>query len=121
MLFWSLVRKHHKVSKSLTIQYDTLLYLVEDSELSRRVIGKYINVYHYPDGRKELHLNGEELPCSAYGRLAMEIGIADAWLWYNVRVVPFFSQKPSVINAAITFLLNQGSESIMTRAPSCSN
>ena len=46
------VREKRKVSKSLTIQYDKMLYLIEDSELSRRAIGKYIDVYHYPDGRK---------------------------------------------------------------------
>ncbi len=39
-----------------------MLYLIEDSELSRRAIGKYIDVYHYPDGRKELRLNGTLLP-----------------------------------------------------------
>jgi hypothetical protein len=46
------VREKRKVSKSLTIQYDKMLYLIEDSELGRRAIGKYIDVYHYPDGRK---------------------------------------------------------------------
>ncbi len=56
------VREKRKVSKSLTIQYDKMLYLIEDSELSRRAIGKYIDVYHYPDGRKELRLNGTLLP-----------------------------------------------------------
>ncbi len=64
------VREHRKVSKSLTIQYDKMLYLIEDSELSRRAIGKYIDVYHYPDGRKELRLNGETLPYSTYDRLS---------------------------------------------------
>lgn len=64
------VREHRKVSKSLTIQYDKMLYLIEDSELSRRAIGKYIDVYHYPDGRKELRLNGEALPYSTYDRLS---------------------------------------------------
>ncbi|MDU1436441.1 MAG: ISNCY family transposase [Citrobacter freundii] len=54
------VREKRKVSKSLTIQYDKMLYLIEDSELSRRAIGKYIDVYHYPDGRKELRLNGTQ-------------------------------------------------------------
>jgi hypothetical protein len=58
------VREKRKVSKSLTIQYDKMLYLIEDSELSRRAIGKYIDVYHYPDGRKELRLNGTLLPYS---------------------------------------------------------
>jgi hypothetical protein len=63
------VREKRKVSKSLTIQYDKMLYLIEDSELSRRAIGKYIDVYHYPDGRKELRLNGT-LPYSTYDRLS---------------------------------------------------
>jgi len=40
------------------VQYDKALYLIEDTELSRRAIGKYIEVWHYPDGRKELRLNG---------------------------------------------------------------
>ncbi|MFW3729256.1 ISNCY-like element ISKpn21 family transposase, partial [Klebsiella pneumoniae] len=62
------VREKRKVSKSLTIQYDKMLYLIEDSELSRRAIGKYIDVYHYPDGRKELRLNGTLLPYSTYDR-----------------------------------------------------
>jgi hypothetical protein len=51
-------------SQNRWIQYDKMLYLIEDSELSRRAIGKYIDVYHYPDGRKELRLNGTLLPYS---------------------------------------------------------
>ncbi len=51
-------REPRRVSKSLTVQYDKVLYLIEDNELSRRAIGKYIEVWHYPDGRKELRLNG---------------------------------------------------------------
>lgn len=33
-------------------------------------MGKYIEVYHYPDGRIELRGNDTALPCSAYVRLA---------------------------------------------------
>ncbi|HGX3394687.1 TPA: hypothetical protein ACNH9M_000723 [Enterobacter hormaechei] len=32
-------------------------------------IGKYIEVWHYPDGRKELRLNGVILPYSTYNRI----------------------------------------------------
>ncbi|MBL9790433.1 GNAT family N-acetyltransferase [Klebsiella pneumoniae] len=53
-------REPRRVSKSLTVQYDKVLYLIEDNELSRRAIGKYIEVWHYPDGRKELRLNNPE-------------------------------------------------------------
>lgn len=53
----------------MTVQYDKVLYLIEDRELSRMVIGKYIEVWHYPDGRKEVRLNGTALPYSTYDRL----------------------------------------------------
>lgn len=33
----------------------------------RRAIGKYIEVWHYPDGHKELRLNGVLLPYSTVG------------------------------------------------------
>ncbi len=63
-------REPRRVSKSLTVQYDKVLYLIEDTELSRRAIGRYIEVWHYPDGRKELRLNGTALPYSTYDRLS---------------------------------------------------
>ncbi len=63
-------REPRRVSKSLTVQYDKVLYLIEDSEISRKAIWKYIEVWHYPDGRKELRLNGVTLPYSTYDRLS---------------------------------------------------
>ncbi|HEM6842109.1 TPA: ISNCY family transposase, partial [Providencia stuartii] len=64
------IREYRKVSKNLTIQYDKIVYLTEDSEYSRRAIGKCIDVYHYPDERKELRLNGIPLPFITYDRLS---------------------------------------------------
>ena len=43
-----------------------MLYLIEDS----KAMGKYIDVWHYPDGRKEIRLNGGVLPYSIYERLS---------------------------------------------------
>lgn len=63
-------REARRVSKSLTVQYDKVLYLIEDNEFSRRAIGKYIDVWHYPDGHKELRLNGVSLPYSTYDKLS---------------------------------------------------
>jgi hypothetical protein len=63
-------REPRRVSKSLTVQYDKTLYLLEDNDKSRQVMGKYIEIYHYPDGKIELRANGTALPCSAYDRLA---------------------------------------------------
>lgn len=45
----------------------TLFYALQ---YSRRAIGKYIDVYHYPNGQKKLRLNGVVLPCSTYDRLS---------------------------------------------------
>ncbi len=70
-------REPRRVSKSLTVQYDKVLYLIEDCELSRMAIGKYIEVWHYPDGRKELSLNGSAIPYSTYDRLS-EISVRPA-------------------------------------------
>lgn len=58
-----------RISKSLTVQYDKMLYLIEDSALSRNAIGKYIEVWDYPDERKETYLNGGVPPYSIYDRL----------------------------------------------------
>jgi len=63
-------REPRKVSKSLTIRYDKMLYLLEDNDESRRVMGKYLDTYQYPDGRIELRSNGTALPYSAYDRLS---------------------------------------------------
>ena len=63
-----------------------MLYLIEDNEYSRRAIGKYIDVWHYPDGHKELRLNGVLLPYSTYDRLSEvdPVAIVD-----NKRLGPF--------------------------------
>ncbi|ACT06965.1 Integrase catalytic region [Dickeya chrysanthemi Ech1591] len=63
-------REPRKVSKSLTIQYDKMLYLLEDNEISRKAAGKYLDVYHYPNGEIELHFVGIKLPYSTYDRLS---------------------------------------------------
>lgn len=49
---------------------DPVLLWSKDSEHSRRAIGKYIEVWHYPDGHKELRLNGVLLPYSTFDRLS---------------------------------------------------
>ncbi|SUC47135.1 Uncharacterised protein [Providencia stuartii] len=43
MLFFTW-REPRRVSKSLAVQYDKMLYLIEDSSASRKAIGKYIEV-----------------------------------------------------------------------------
>ncbi|HCO4835955.1 TPA: ISNCY family transposase, partial [Escherichia coli] len=36
----------------------------------QQCLGKYIDVWHYPDGHKELRLNDVQLPYSTYDRLS---------------------------------------------------
>lgn len=76
------VREHRKISKSLTIQYDKMLYLIEDSELSRRANGKYFVLYHYPDGLKERHTR------SAYTAPVAVRG--DFWQESQSRTITFY-------------------------------
>jgi hypothetical protein len=47
-------REPRKVSKSLTVRYDRVTYLLNDTPGHRKLIGRYIAVWEYPDGRIEL-------------------------------------------------------------------
>ncbi|MDK3026618.1 ISNCY family transposase [Cupriavidus taiwanensis] len=63
-------REPRCVSKSLTIQYDKMLYLLADTPEHRKLAGRYIDVYHYADGRIEPRANGVALPYTTYDRLS---------------------------------------------------
>ena len=58
-----------KVTENLTLRYERKLYLLEDTPQNRRLIGKYIEVFQYPDGRIEIRVNGAALPYSLYDKL----------------------------------------------------
>jgi transposase len=62
-------REPRKVSHALTLQYDKTIYLLADTPEMHRLIGKYIEVVEYPDGRIELRAGGTSLPYSTYDRL----------------------------------------------------
>jgi hypothetical protein len=63
-------REKRKVSNSLTLQYDKIIYLIADTKEHRNLIGKYIDVYEYPDGRIELRATPTTaLPYATYDRL----------------------------------------------------
>jgi transposase len=61
-------REPRKVSHVLTLQYAKTMYLLDDAPMTRKLIGKYIQVYEYPDGRIELRADGTALPCTIYDR-----------------------------------------------------
>ncbi|MGF6899466.1 ISNCY family transposase [Paraburkholderia sp. GAS348] len=63
-------REPRRVTRSLTLQYDRVIYLLDDTEANRRLVGRYIDVYEYPDGRIEIRADGVALPCRPYDRLS---------------------------------------------------
>ena len=63
-------RVQRKVSDSLTVLNDLMIWLLEDTPATRRLIGHYIDVWEYPDGRIELRADGVALPCVPYDKLA---------------------------------------------------
>src|ERR1700678_54869 len=62
-------REYRKVTDSLTLRYERKMYLIEDTRDSRRYIGKYIEVFQYPDGRIEIRAAGHSLPYSTYNKV----------------------------------------------------
>lgn len=45
------------------------MYLLEDTPDNRRHIGKYIEVFQFPDGRIEIRVAGVSLPYSTYNKI----------------------------------------------------
>jgi transposase len=62
-------RELRKVTQNLTLHYERKLYLLPDTAANRRLIGKYVEVFQYPDGRIEIRVNGASLPYSLYDKL----------------------------------------------------
>lgn len=89
-------REPRCVSKNLTIQYDKVLYMLEDTPDNRRLAGHYIEVYQYPNGRIELRANGDSLPYSTFDRLS-EINqgsiVDNKRLGHVLQVAKFVQEK----------------------------
>ena len=62
-------RELRKVTKNLTLHYERKLLLLEDIPENRRLIGKYPEIFQYPDGRVEIRVAGRALPYSVYEKL----------------------------------------------------
>ncbi|MGF6653164.1 transposase [Paraburkholderia youngii] len=63
-------REPRRVTKSLTVQYDRVIYLLEGTAANRKLVHRYIEVWEYPDGRIEIRADGRSLPCMPYDRLS---------------------------------------------------
>jgi transposase len=59
-------RELRKVSQNLLLHYERKLYVLVDTPENRRLIGKYVEVFQYPEGRIEIRVAGRALPYSLY-------------------------------------------------------
>jgi len=62
-------RVPRKVTNSLTVQYNRVMYLLEDTAANRRLIHQYVEVVEYPDGVIEVQADGVVLPHTEYDRI----------------------------------------------------
>jgi len=89
-------RELRKVTKDLTLHYERKLYLLADTPENRRLIGKYIEVFQFPDGRIEIRVAGQALPYSVYEKLgAIDQGaiVENKRLGHMLRVVQLVQAK----------------------------
>lgn len=63
-------RELRKVTKSLTVQYDRVIYLLEDTLANRKLVHRYVEVWEYPDEHVEIRADGLSLPYVPYDRLS---------------------------------------------------
>lgn len=57
------------VSKSLTIQYDMVMYVLEPCELTNGLWRKKVTLYDYPDGTIAIRHDGVSLPYSTFDKV----------------------------------------------------
>lgn len=62
-------RLQRKVSQSLTLQHDRVIYLLGDTSANRKLIHRYIDVWEFPDGRIEIRAEGRVIKHERYDRL----------------------------------------------------
>ena len=68
-----------KVSNSLTLQYDKVLYLLEDNEFTRSLRQRRATVFDYPDGTISIKYQGQSLPYTTFDKVPhiKQAGIVD--------------------------------------------
>ncbi len=64
---WQTTRK---LSKSLTFQYDKVLYLIEETEKNSRLVNEVVKILDYPDGRIAVQYGERKLTFRTFDKLA---------------------------------------------------
>ncbi len=62
------LRDERYVGQQLTFSYDRLRIILEESELTRGLPGKYVDSFEFPDGRLEFKWKGVSLPFSVFDK-----------------------------------------------------
>jgi len=57
------------LTKSLTLRYDKVLFILEPSDIAVSLAGQRVTVFDYPDGRLEIHGGGVSLPYRTFDKL----------------------------------------------------
>jgi len=60
------LRDKRYVTKDLTLKYDRKRIRLEVNDLTRGLVGKYVDVYEMPDGRLQARAKGVAPPCSIF-------------------------------------------------------
>ena len=63
-------REPRRVTNSLTITYDKCVYLLENTEENKRLIGKYLEFLEYPDGTVAIEHQGRKINYSIFDKLS---------------------------------------------------
>jgi hypothetical protein len=61
-------REQRYVSEQLTMSYDRKQIILERSDLSEGLGGKYVDLYEFPDGRLEVRSKGHTLPYRLFSK-----------------------------------------------------
>lgn len=61
--------EHRKLSNSLTLQYDKILYMIESSEENDRLTHETVKVLDYPDGTIAIHYGNRTLKYQIFDKL----------------------------------------------------
>ncbi len=61
-------QEERTVSRSLTLQYEKVLFLLQPNDLTRSLARKRVMVHDFPDGRFEIRHQGQALPYLAFDK-----------------------------------------------------
>jgi hypothetical protein len=62
-------KEMRKLSQTLTLRYDKVLFILEPTEAAKRLAGQKVIVCDYPDGRLEVMHDGVTLPYRTFDKL----------------------------------------------------